>query len=90
MAYGDCKYLPRITASDKGLHNKGFNITINPKYDGYLRRLASMVYSFFDKNSSGGGIKNEVIPNQRLAVIKHFDFCYALLIFILKMCGLFL
>ena len=33
-AYGDFKDLCRATASDKVLHNKTFDITKNPKYDG--------------------------------------------------------
>ena len=37
----------------------------DPKYDGYQRGLASMVYKFFDKKSSGNGIINE--PNHQLA-----------------------
>ena len=35
MAYGHFKDLARITASDKVLSDKGFNIAKNPKYDGY-------------------------------------------------------
>ena len=35
------------------------------KYDGYQRGLASMVYNFFDKKSSGSGIANEL--NYQLA-----------------------
>ena len=50
MAYGDFKDLTRITASDKMLHDKAFNIAKNPKYDRYQRGLVSMVYKFFDKN----------------------------------------
>ena len=49
MAYGDFKDLTRRTASDKILRDKAFNIAKNPKYDGYQRGLASMVYKFFDK-----------------------------------------
>ena len=49
MAYGDFKDLTRRTASDKILHDEAFNIGKNPKYDGYQRELASMVYQFFDK-----------------------------------------
>ena len=49
MAYGDFKDLKRRTASDKILRDKAFNIAKNPKYDGYQRGLASMVYKFFDK-----------------------------------------
>ena len=49
MAYGDFKDRARRTASDKVLRDKAFNIVKNPKYDGYQRVLASMVYKFFDK-----------------------------------------
>ena len=49
MAYGDFKDLAKRTASDKVLRDKAFNIAKNPKYDGYQRGLASMVYKFFDK-----------------------------------------
>ena len=48
MAYGDFKDLTRRTASDKILRDKAFNIAKNPKYDGYQRGLASMVYKFFE------------------------------------------
>ena len=58
MAYGDFKDIKRRTASDKILRNKAFNIAKNPKYDGYQRGLASMVYKCFDKSSAGGGIVN--------------------------------
>ena len=44
MAYGDFKDLHRRTASDKILHDKTFNTAQNPKYDGYQKNLASMVY----------------------------------------------
>ena len=52
MAYGDFKDLARRTASDKISRDKAFNIAKNPKYDGYQRGLASMVYKFFDKRSA--------------------------------------
>ena len=65
MAYGDFKDLKRTTASDKTLKDKGFNIAKNPKYDGYQRGLASMLYEFFDKKSTGSGIANK--PNYQLA-----------------------
>ena len=42
----------------------------DPKYDGYQRGLASMVYKFFDKKSKGSGIvSNE--PNYQLACELH-------------------
>ena len=49
MAYGDFKDLARKTASDKILRDKAFNIAKNPKYDGYQRGLASIIYKFFNK-----------------------------------------
>ena len=49
MAYGDLKDLTRKTAYDKILCDKAFNISKNPKYDGYLRGLASIVYECFTK-----------------------------------------
>ena len=68
MAYGDFKYLARITASEKILRDKAFNIAKNPKYHGYQRVLGSMVYKFFDKTSKGSGIaNNEIKPNLQLA-----------------------
>ena len=57
MAYGDFNDLAKRTAADKVLRNKAFNIAKDPKYDGHQRGLASMVYKFFDKKTTGGGIK---------------------------------
>ena len=56
MAYGDFKDLARKTASDPVLREKAFNIAKNPKYVGYQRSLAAMVYEFFDKKSAGCGV----------------------------------
>ena len=67
MAYGDFKDLKRRTQSDKVLKDKAFAIASNPKYYGYQRGLASMVYTFFDKKSKGTGINNEIKENQQLA-----------------------
>ena len=50
---------------NKVLRDKAFNIAKNPKYDGYQRRLASMVYKFFDKKSKGAGVNNKIKQNQR-------------------------
>ena len=63
MSYGYFKDLTRRIASDKILPDKAFDIAKNPKYYGYRRGLwiskASMVYKFFDKKTSGNGIKDE-------------------------------
>ena len=61
MAYGDFEDLTRRVFSDKVLRDKAFNIAKNPKYDGYQRGLASMVYKFFDKKSKGSGVVNNEI-----------------------------
>ena len=61
MSNGYFKYLARRTASDKSLRDKAFNIAKNPKYGGYQRRLASMVYKCFDKKSTGSSIANNEI-----------------------------
>ena len=61
MAYGVFKDLTRRTASDKIIRDSAFNIAKNPKYGGCQRRLASMVYKFFDEKTSGGTVKNEDI-----------------------------
>ena len=47
-AYSDSKDLTKRTVADKILKNKAFDIAKDPKYDGYQRGLASMVYKFFD------------------------------------------
>ena len=56
MAYGKSKYLAIRTESNNVLIDKAFEIASNPKYDGYQRRLVSMVYKFFDKKSAWSGI----------------------------------
>ena len=65
MAYGKSKDLTKRTQSDKVLRDKAFKIASDPKYDGYQRGLASMVYKFFDKKSSGSGVAAE--PNYQFA-----------------------
>ena len=67
MAYGDFKDLAKRTASDKVLRDKAFNVAKNPKYDGYPRRLPSMVYTFFDKNSKGDSVNIPLESNEELA-----------------------
>ena len=56
-----------------------FNIAKNKKYDGYQRGLASTVYKFFDKKSSGSGVatlgnklaNNKIKQNIQLAEELH-------------------
>ena len=49
MAYNTFKDLEKRTQSDIVLKNKALKIASNPKYNGYERGLASMVYKLFDK-----------------------------------------
>ena len=56
MTYRDFKDVARRTAADKVLRDKAFSIAKDPKYDGYQRELASMVYKFFDKKTAGSGL----------------------------------
>ena len=55
-AYADHKDLINRTEADKYLKDKAYDIASNPKYDGYQRGLAGMVYKFFDKKSTESGI----------------------------------
>ena len=64
MAYGDFKDLARRTVSDKVLRDKAFNIAKDPKYDGYQRGLASMVYKFFDENSADS-VVNKTLESKK-------------------------
>ena len=65
MSYGKSKDLTKRTQSDKVLRDKAFKIASDPKYDGYQRGLASMVYKFFDEKSRGSDMASE--PNYQLA-----------------------
>ena len=77
-AYADHKDLLNRTRSDKILRDKAYAIASNPKYDGYQRGLASMVYKFFDKKTTakptagstslGRGVNNK---NFKLANERH-------------------
>ena len=71
MAYGDFKDIAKRTASDKVLRDKAFNIVKNPKYDGYQRGLASMVYKFFYKKSKESGVNIPSEFNKQLAKELH-------------------
>ena len=71
MAYGNFKDLARRTTSDKVLRNKASTIAKNPKYDGYQRGLASMVYTYFDKKSKGSGFNIPLESDDQLAEELH-------------------
>ena len=56
-AYVDHKDLINRTEADKFLKDKAYDIASNPEHDGYQRGLASILYKFFDKKSTGSGFK---------------------------------
>ena len=66
MAYGDFKDLAKRTAADKVVRNKAFSFAKDPKYNGYQRGLASMIYILFDKKTAINGIKS-MQQNEQLA-----------------------
>ena len=78
-AYADHKDLINRAKADKVLRDKAYNIASNPKYDGYQRGLASMVYKFLDKKSVGSGINRIKSSSSILAdelhkpIIKKFE-----------------
>ena len=47
-AYAKYKDVENRLISDQKLRNRAYDFASNPKYDGYQRGLASMVYAFFD------------------------------------------
>ena len=72
------KIYTKRTIADKILKNKAFDIAKDPKYDGYQRGLASMVYKFFDSEVSGSGAKlipeNEQLANElHQPIIRKFE-----------------
>ena len=74
-AYADHKDLINRTEADKVLRDKAYDIASNPKHDGYQRGLASMVYKFFDKKSTGSGISSSSILADELhkPIIRKFN-----------------
>ena len=74
-AYADHKDLINRTEADNVLRDKADDIANNPEYDGYQRGLASMVYKFFDKKSTGSGIASSSILADELhkPIIKKFN-----------------
>ena len=68
MAYGKSKDLAKRTQSDKVLRDKAFKIASDPKYDGYQRGLASMVYKFFDKKSASLNLVEVVLTLSQIII----------------------
>ena len=74
-ACSDSKYVAKRTISDRILKDKANEIAINPRYDGYRRRLASTVYKFFDKKTglvAKPSVKEEVAQKVHRPVTNKF------------------
>ena len=73
-AYAKYKGVKNRLILDQKLRNSTHDIASNPKYDGYQRGLASMVYKFFDskvapldkKTTLGEGTRNNKILAENL------------------------
>ena len=66
-AYAKYKNVENRLISDQKLRNSAYDIASNPKYDGYQRGLASMVYKFFySKVTPGKG-------NAKHSSLKHME-----------------
>ena len=61
MTYGKYKDLTKRTQSHKVLRDNVFRIASNPKHNGHLRALASMVYKLFDKKSASLSDKSAAV-----------------------------
>ena len=76
MAYNKYKDLNGTTQSDIVLKNKPYKQATNPKYDGFQRTLASMVWKFFNEKSKKVleyGIENKKLADElQKLIIKMF------------------
>ena len=57
------------------MRDKAFKIASDPKYDGYERGVASMLYKFFDKKSGGSGFKSTQNQQLHKLIIRKFKRC---------------
>ena len=46
------------------MKDKAYELVLSPEYDRYQRRLASMVFVFFDKKTGPGINVNEVLASK--------------------------
>ena len=69
------KYKDRLNRnqSDIALKNKSLKIATDPRFNGYQRGLAYMVYKFFNERTKGSGINNKenLLVNLQLAEELH-------------------
>ena len=72
-AYNKYKDAVNRKQSDIVLKNKAFKIAADPKVNGYQRRLAAMVYKFFNERTKGSGIENKQLAEElQKPIIRNF------------------
>ena len=59
--------------SNVALKKKALKIATDPKFDGYQKGLASMVWSFFDKRTKGMGLNSQIAEELHKPIIKTFE-----------------
>ena len=72
-AYANNKDLTKKTVPDKILKDKAYQSVLNPKYDGYQKRLASLVYKLFDPSKIESGPRSKVRTNVNKVVAQKFN-----------------
>ena len=61
---GKSSYIYKTHTKNIVFKNKAFKIASNPKYNGYERGLAKIIYKFFDKKCKGSGLKNQQLADE--------------------------
>ena len=72
-AYANNKDLTKKTVPDKILKDKAYQSVLNPKYDGYQKRLASLVYKLFDPSKIESGPRSKVRTNVNKVLAQKFN-----------------
>ena len=62
FAYEKYKDRSNRRQSDLVLKNNALKIAIDPRFNGYQRGLASMVYKFFNERTKGSGFNLQANP----------------------------
>ena len=71
MADEDFKYLPRITASYKILHDKASDFVRNSKYSGYQKGVTSMVYKLYDELQITNHLLRVLLRQEQESILIH-------------------
>ena len=73
--YAGSKDLVQKTISDKILEERAYEVDRNPNYNGYQRRLATIIYEIFDNKAESGAkasVYEDLDQELHKTVIKKF------------------